>query len=740
MDVTRRNFIRIAGVGGTAAAVGSGLTTNWWGLDPNRIANPQTDGDKVVPTVCELCFWRCGVLAHVKDGRVTKIEGNPKHPLSNGMLCPRGTGATGTLYDPDRLKKPLIRTGERGKQTFREATWKEALDLIGNKLNEIKAKHGPEAIALFTHGAGGVWFKRLMKAMGSPNMGAPAYAQCRGPRTAGFVLTYGSGLGSPEPLDIKNSRCAVLIGSHLGENMHNTQVQDFADAIGNGAQFVVVDPRFSVAASKAKYWLPIKPGSDIALLLAWMHVILKEERYDKEYVTKYGHGLEELKKHVADKTPEWAYTHTSIKPELIRETARFIAGFRPASLIHPGRHVTWYGDDSQRSRAIAMLNGLLGAWGRRGGILLPPKMKVASYPYLHKLPKAAKAPADKPKGTGYVLDGSRGVLTQGMRDATIPGTADYDIKAWIVYGTNLPLSLPQPKKTLEAIQKLDFMVAIDIQPAEICGWADVVLPECTYLERYDDLFVPYYERPFVALRQPAIEPMFASKPGWWMAKEIASRMSLETAFPWKDAKTYLQTRMARSKMDWMTLRKDGVLLGKKEPVCEEDGLALTFDTPSKKIEFYCDDLKKAGQPPMPEYTPHEEPPEGMFRLLFGRAPVHSFGRTTNNRLLSEVFSENEVWINTEICDELGLSDKEKVMLVNQDGEKAGPVRIRATQRIRQDCVFMVHGYGRRAKGLKFAHGKGASDSDLVTRSVTDPIMGGTGMNVNFVRVQRVGRA
>jgi thiosulfate reductase/polysulfide reductase chain A len=130
----------------------------------------------------------------------------------------------------------------------------------------------------------------------------------------------------------------------------------------------------------------------------------------------------------------------------------------------------------------------------------------------------------------------------------------------------------------------------------------------------------------------------------------------------------------------------------------------------------------------------------MFRLLFGRAPVHSFGRTTNNRLLSEVFSENEVWINTEICDELGLSDKEKVMLVNQDGEKAGPVRIRATQRIRQDCVFMVHGYGRRAKGLKFAHGKGASDSDLVTRSVTDPIMGGTGMNVNFVRVQRVGRA
>ena len=162
--------------------------------------------------------------------------------------------------------------------------------------------------------------------------------------------------------------------------MHNTQVQEFATAIGRGAQLIVVDPRFSVAASKAKFWLPIKPGTDIALLLAWMNVIIGEKRYDADYVAKYATGFDELSKHVADKTPEWAYPITGIKPDVIRETARLIAGSRPASLIHPGRHVTWYGDDTQRLRAVAILTALLGAWGRRGGYILPSAMELPKYP------------------------------------------------------------------------------------------------------------------------------------------------------------------------------------------------------------------------------------------------------------------------------------------------------------------------------------------------------------------------
>ncbi|MBM4352979.1 MAG: twin-arginine translocation signal domain-containing protein [Deltaproteobacteria bacterium] len=731
---SRRQFLKIAGAGAAAAAVGSGLSTRWWGLDPDPIPDPGTEGDRVVPTFCELCFWKCGVLAHVRDGVVTKLTGNPDHPLSRGRLCPRGAGGTGLLYDPDRLKRPLIRVEKRGEQQFREATWEEALDFTAEKMLAVRREHGPEALALFLHGFGGSWFKHLVKAYGSLNISAPSYAQCRGPREVGFYTTFGSIIGSPERTDLENSRCITLIGSHLGENMHNTQVQELADALARGAGLVVVDPRFSVAASKATHWLPIKPGSDIALLLAWIHVILKEGLYDADYLAKHAVGLDELKKHVSDKTPEWAWTHTTIPPEKIVETARFIAGARPASVIHPGRRVTWYGDDTQRARAMAILNALLGSWGRKGGICIPSSMDIPEYPYTAYAHKP-KAPADMPKGSSYPMADE--VLSSGVCDATIPGTSEYDIRAWLVYGTNLVKSLPSPARVQEAIQALDFLAVVDVLPVEIAGWADVVLPECTYLERCDDVYAATYKVPFLAVRQPVVEPMFDSKPGWWIAQEIGRRIGLSDYFPWKDSTEYAMHRVHAAGYDCDDLRRTGVIVGKAPPAFEEDGLELTFGTPSGKIELYSGQLRDAGFDPLPVYTPPEEPPPGMFRMLFGRAPSHSFGRTINNRLLCEVFAENEVWVNDRICAEQGLTDGDRIMLVNQDDARSGPVRVKATRRIRPDCVYLVHGWGTKEKGLTHAYGKGASDSDLVTRFKTDPIMGGTGMNVNFVRLERV---
>ena len=139
MAQSRREFIKIGSAGVAVAAAGTGLATQWWGLDPDLVHDPGTDGDRVVPTFCELCFWKCGLLAHVKNGRVTKIQGNPDHPLSNGHLCPRGTGGMGLLYDPDRLKKPLLRrNGKRGDQTFEEVSWETALDFTAEKLLKIQ--------------------------------------------------------------------------------------------------------------------------------------------------------------------------------------------------------------------------------------------------------------------------------------------------------------------------------------------------------------------------------------------------------------------------------------------------------------------------------------------------------------------------------------------------------------------------------------------------------------------------
>ena len=733
----RREFIQVGSYGVAGAALLGGVSSNWYNLYGDPLRDPGTDGDQVIPTFCELCFWKCGVLAHVKDGRVTKIKGNPKDPLSRGHLCPRGVGATGLLYDPDRLKKPMIRVNKRGSQEFEEVSWDAALNEVAENFERIKATYGASALALFSHGYGGNWMKHLFKAYGSPNIAAPSYAQCRGPREVGFDLTFGSGVGSPEITDMSNSRCIVLIGSHLGENMHNTQVQDFAEAIRNGADVIAVDPRFSVAASKARYWLPIKPGTDTALLLAWMNVIIGEGLYDKEYIDRYAYGFEQLRDHVKPYTPEWAYPRTGIEPEQIRRTARVMAAARPATLIHPGRHVTWYGTDTQRSRAIAILNALMGSWGRKGGFYIPSSIDLPPYRYPGYLPYDGQA-VDRPEPSDYPLGDQ--VLAQGVCDAAIPGVrGDSKIKAWMVYGSNLPTTLPDPKKTYQAIQELEFLVTVDVLPAEIVGWSDVVLPEATYLERCDELRAPDYKVPFVAVRQEVVPPMYDSKPGWWIAKELGNRIGLTEFFPWKDSMEYAKTRLHEAGLDCEVLKRDGVIVGEPGPLYFEEGAAAEFWTDSGKIELYSPRLASYGFDPMPTYHDDEleEPPPGYYRLLFGRAPVHTFGRTTNNRLLSEVYSENAVWVNRDVARKWGLENGERVYLQNQDGVRStfsAPVKV--TGRIRPDCVYIVHGYGHKEKKLRFAFGRGIDDTELITRYKVDPIMGGTGMNVNFVTFLR----
>ncbi len=284
--LSRRRFLKISASTIVVASAATGVAKSF------IPSIGKAKGVKQVPTFCDLCFWKCGALASVRDGELWKIEGNPADPLCRGRLCPRGTGGIGAHTDPDRLRSPLIRTHERGEEKWQEVTWDEALDYIAKRMKQIAVEHGPDSMALYSHGIGGTFLKHALKAYGTTNIAAPSFAQCRGPREVGFELTFGDVVGSPERTDIENTDCLVLIGSHLGENMHNTQVQEFATAVGRGASIIVVDPRYSVAASKAKYYLPIKPGTDLALLLSWMNIIVTEKLYDADYVAKYGFGFE----------------------------------------------------------------------------------------------------------------------------------------------------------------------------------------------------------------------------------------------------------------------------------------------------------------------------------------------------------------------------------------------------------------------------------------------------------------
>ncbi len=685
------------------------------------------------PTYCEVCFWKCaGWVYKDKEGKIQKIIGNEDDPHSNGRMCPRGTGGVGMYYDKDRLKTPLIREGKPGSQYFREATWEEALDLVAKNLDKVRKEHGPECVALFSHGTGGKMISHLLRAFGSDNIAAPSFAQCRGPREVAFTATYGEDVMSPERTDIRDTRCLVLIGSHIGENMHNGQIQEMSEAIDKGATIITVDPRYSTAASHSKYWLPIKPATDIALLLAWMHVIINEELYDKKYVEKYTYGFKELKEHVKDKTPEWAYGITTIKPDVIRKTAREMAHAAPAVIVHPGRHVTWYGDDTQRSRAIAILNALLGSWGRRGGFYVPEKVHLPKLPG-PAYPKPRRSWKDSFPGQ-YKLVSE--VLSTGICDATIPNPElGCNLKAWIVYGTNLMASLPDQRKTLKAIDNLEFLVVIDTMPMDIVSYADVVLPECTYLERYDMIRTSPHREPYIALRMPATEPLYETKPNWWIAKELAKRLGLEAYFPWENIEELLDWQLKQVGSSLEEMKRLGVKKFKREydDLYFLNGEDYEFNTNTGKIELYSTDLANEDYDPLPNYTAHPEPPPGYYRLNYGRAPMHTFSRTTNNPNLWELKRENSLWVNPKVARIWGLKNGQYVWLKNQDGVVSSfPIKVRITERIRWDSVYMVHGFGHKEKQLTRSYGRGASDSELVTKIAIDPIMGGTGMRGNFV--------
>jgi thiosulfate reductase/polysulfide reductase chain A len=404
---------------------------------------------------------------------------------------------------------------------------------------------------------------------------------------------------------------------------------------------------------------------------------------------------------------------------------------RPATLVHPGRRVNWNGDDAQRSRATALLNALLGNWGRKGGLFLPAGMKFAAYPF-PKYPEPKKPKVDHPDERWPFADEE---VTTGLREATITGKP-YPIKGWFVYASNLLQTLPNEKETLEAISKLDLLVVVETHPSEMAGYADVVLPESMFLERHDDLYVGWGRQGWTALRQPAVAPPADQKPAWWMAKQLAEKLGLGEFMPFKDMDEYLAKRCEKSGVDYAKFRKEGIVMGEKKPITIEEGAEIAFETPSKKVEFWSEQLAKRGFDPVPKYTAPDVAPAGFFRLVSGRAPVHTFSRTQTSVYLRDLMKENEVWVNGETAAKAGLRHGQYVRLRNQDGIVSNRVKVKATQRIRPDTLYMVYGFGHTNPMLKSAYLMGASAAQLNTRYKVDPLMGGTSIHQNFVTFEK----
>jgi len=520
------------------------------------------------------------------------------------------------------------------------------------------------------------------------------------------------------------------VGRNLAEAISTSETSALVDALSRGAKLVVLDPRFTKTAALADEWLPIRPGADAAFLLAMINVIVTEELADCEFVKKYVVGCDELPQAMQDYTPEWAESKTGVPAGTIRRMAHEYAAAGHNAMAHPGWRTSNFINSFQTERAIATLNAL------SGNVLKPGGCLIAASPEASGVPLGKPPQPPYPRISALRLDGvpwkyplvplKLGVF-QEMRDAILSGQP-YQARGWFIARQNPVLSLPDRNRTLEALGKLDFIVAVDVILNDTAWFSDVVLPEASYLERYDPLNVVGGK---IFIRQPVIEPQGEARSALWIYKQLGERLGLGNYFQYADEEDYLRQQLAPLGLSLEELKVKGYL----DPEIErKNNGEIVFNTPSGKIEVYSETLAKAGFSPWPAWEEPPVPPAGQFYLLTGKVAQHTQFATQNNQYLHKYQDEPRLWMNTGAANSLGLKDGDLVEVTSAVGSARIPLL--ATQAIRPDCVYLTPGFGHLSKGLRTAYGVGASDSTLHV-TYTDPVSGGQALSQTFVRVRKV---
>ena len=736
MNLTRRNFIKTASIAAASVPLSKVVAQAESGVVKTPLVAPGSfkDTQTAVGGVCEMCFWRCQLVGKVRDGRLIKLEGNPKS-IDNGVsVCARGNAGIKLLYDPDRLKYPLKNVGKRGAPKWQRISWDEALDTCASKLKAIAEKDGAKSIAMFPHGSTATYPMGFFeKTMGTPNISEASFFQCRGIRDAAYMAT----IDTPpnESVDMANTKVLFMLGCHFGENVHVSHVKQYLKGLENGAKLVVVDPRYSASAAKSHIWVQIRPGTDTAMLLAIMNYLIQNKKYNTEFVAAHTEGFEVMAEGIKEWTLEKAAKECDIPAAQIKEVADLLAANMPNVAIHPGRHVSWNGNDFQRQRALACLTGLLGAFGVKGSFVPakgPGGLGKFGWPKHEgeeegNLKEMAKLYQFSPPGTPTDL----------IRDTAISGKP-YPIKGCVIWGQNPIQTIPNQEKTIKMLEQMDFVMCVDVMPTDITMFADILLPDTSYLERYDLVktgtqwdFAEAHQQ-YIAPRMPLVAPGFERKESIWITNEIATRMGYGDKIPVKTQEEATDKVLAGVKLSIAQLKaEDGIHL---QPGKDPYGLKDDF-----KVKFANDDLKEAGYPAIPTYIPVERAPAGYARLLYGRSPVHTFNRTQNNTWLMAEMHDTPVWVNDKLAAKLGFKEGDKVSLVNQDGVKSRTTTtVKVTPGIREDAVYIYHGFGSMNPELTVGYNKGIDDTSLITKLAVDPETGCHGMRNNFVKLVKVG--
>ena len=690
---------------------------------------------KSVFSMCGMCAVRCPIRIEVQNGSVTWIEGNPYVPGIEGALCSKGSAGIAFEYDSERPQYPMIRTGERGSGQWRKATWDEALGYIADKLKIVKNKYGAKAIALADRsGPFTDLTKSFIKALGSPNYSDHDDSCAKNVNMACQSL-FGYGRGELG-YDFSNTKYIVLFGRNIFESIQVKEVNTVLDGMERGAKLVYVDIRATVTASKADKFLTIRPGTDYAMLLALVHVVLKERLYDKEYVNRYVLGLTELEAFVAPYTPEWAEKETGIAAHDIYAIAREAAVAKPNVIFHGGWMLSRYIDSFYASRMLYILNTLLGSVESKGGLIIAKGPKDAGVKGLNSLganiPDVADKIVDaemkeKSIGTGHLVNLYKAIKTG----------EPYSVKAFIAYRFDPIAAFPDPDEQRRVLDDLDLLVAIDVNYSDTAWYADVILPESTYLERSNIIATQKGPKPGFVMRRQAMAPRYDSKPAWEIFTLLAERMGVGQYFAYKSIEDIWNYQLAGTGVKIEDFGAKGLVGLTKDPIMMPRD-AIKFTTASGKIELVSSKLEKSGFHSFAPYVAPKKPAEGSFRLTFGRTAVHAHAQSQNNPYLNEIIPENTLWINTDEAVKLGINNGDMVE-VSAEGY-SGNIRAYITPYIHPEAVFMLHGFGNEVPLKTRSFKKGLRDTKFQKGllETVDPVGGGVAYLECMVGVKKVG--
>jgi anaerobic selenocysteine-containing dehydrogenase len=542
-------------------------------------------------TICGFCHTSCGMIVHVKDGKMVRVSGDPDHPASRGYLCKKANGAVPLVYHKDRLKTPLLRT----PHGFKSITWDEALDFVAGRLLELKDRYGSKTLvraigAPYTY-EGRDGFHQFLAAYGS-TLNTSMGHLCSRPRQLGITAVLGDRI---EP-DFKNTKMAIFWGGNVvGANRYSVHAAtaSFSKTIPlikkAGGKVVLIDPVRSETVPEADMWLPLHFGSDLALALAMMHVIIGEECYDQEFVKEYSTGFEALKEHVKRYTPAWASGVTGLPDTDIVAFAREYAAAKPA-VIYDGNGLDMHTQGVETCRAIGMLEALTGNVDRPGANVFMPWSRQNAVPTVKREKEAWEKQAYPIFGE---LPFSHVIDLMLSEEGPKP-------RAVIAANTNPALALANSSKVRRALEGLDLLIVFDHFLTATAELAHVVLPDVTGFERNGYRAFSSTDGCFFALRRKVVEPLYDAKPVFEVEYALAKKMGLERTYPFTNNEEWIDFMVAPSEISFRDLQEKQIIFT-TPPVVYEKFRTKGFNTPSGKVEFVSERFRKEGYDAFPTY-------------------------------------------------------------------------------------------------------------------------------------------